>query len=99
MLPEVLMSESSQGNRRDTRGQPLALDWRAQSSGNDELFPEEPGGGSPILQKVSGPGSTVSPSAGSDATSGHHRLSGCLLEWWRFLFTRGARVLHREHKL
>lgn len=88
MLPEVLRSESSQVNRRDTCGQPLALDRRAQSSGNDELCPEEPGAGSPVLQKVSGPGS-VSPSAGSDTSSGHHRLNGCLLEWWRFLFTRG----------
>lgn len=98
MPPEVLRSESSQANRRDTRGQPLALDRRAQSSGNDELCPEEPGAGSPILQKVSGPGS-VSSSAGSDASSGHHQLNGCLLEWWKFLFTRGARVLRREHKL
>lgn len=51
-------------------------------------------GGKPHPQKVSGPGSTVSPSAGSGlAASGHHRLSGVAfhLEWWRFLLTRGAK--------
>lgn len=33
MLPEVLRSESSQANRRDTCGQPLALDRRPSPVG------------------------------------------------------------------